>query len=202
MSGQTFFFYGSLMDQELLEAVLGRKADRLTFAPGWLSGYIAETAEGYSFPTPIENRAGRIHGVIVKGLTAADVERIAYFEDEEYAPVVADIMTAHTEIAARLYVATSRLKSSGEPWSFEKWRKHDKPLLLAVTRKVMKEHYGVTPMAEIDAVWHRIKAELEGEMHAPVPLKPKRPSRTTVQTQARPRRAKRAASPTRLPRGS
>jgi hypothetical protein len=71
----------------------------------------------------------------------------------------------------------------------------------------MREHYGVTPIAEIDAIWHRVKAEIEAEMHAPIPLRPraakaKRPARTAVQTRAAPRRAKRAASPTRPPRGS
>jgi hypothetical protein len=207
LSGQTFFFYGSLMDDDLLEAVLGRKADRLTFAAGWLPGYAAEIAERYSFPTLVENRAGRVHGVIVKNLTAADVERIAYFEDTEYAPVIVDVATARGDIAAQIYMAASTLKSSGKPWDFDTWRRRDKPLLLAVTRKVMTEHYGRTPMAEIDAVWHRIKADLEAEMHAPIPLKPRsakprRPSRTAAPTQARPRRAKRAASPTRPPRGS
>ena len=202
MSGQTFFFYGSLMDLELLEAVLGRKADDLTLSPGWLKGYVAETAARYTFPTLIENRTGRVDGILVRGLTQADVDRIAYFEDEEYSTIVADIATAETDVTATLYVATKRLKSSGTRWSFDDWRKHDKPLLLAVTRKVMAEHYGVTPINEIDAVWHRVKAELEATMHVPMALKARRPAQTIVPTQARPRRATRAASPTRPPRGS
>jgi hypothetical protein len=207
LSGQTFFFYGSLMDVELLEAVLGRRADGLSLTPGWLSGYVAEIAERYSFPLLVEGRANRAHGVVVKGLSAADVERIAYFEDTEYAVVAIDVATAAGDVSARTYMATATLKSSGKRWDFDAWRKRDKPLLLAVTRKVMAEHYGVTPMAEIDAVWHRIKAEMEAELHAPIPLKarqpkPKRPSRTAAPTRAAPRRAKRAASPTRPPRGS
>ena len=202
MSGHTFFFYGSLMDLELLEAVLGRKAGHVALSPGWLNGYAAETAARYTFPTLVENRTGRVDGILAQGLTSADVDRIAYFEDEEYATIVADISTADGNIAAHLYVATKRLKSSGARWSFDDWRKHDKPLLLAVTRKVMAEHYGVTPINEIDAVWHRVKAELETQKNAPVALKARRPSQTTAPTQARPRRAKRAASPTRPPRGS
>lgn len=200
LSGQTFFFYGSLMDKELLEAVLGREADRLTIAPGWLTGYVAEIAERYSFPTLVETRSGRVHGIIVKNLTAADVERIAYFEDTEYASVTVDVTTAAGDIAAQTYMATQTLKSSGKPWDFEAWQRKDKALLLAVTHKVMSEHYGRTPMAEIDAVWHRIKTETEAELYAPVQLRPKRAPRTAAPTQARPRRAKRAASPTRPPR--
>ena len=40
-------------------------------------------------------------------------------------------------------------------------------LLLAVTRRVMREHYGVTPFQEVDANWHRIKAEIEATMRPP-----------------------------------
>lgn len=190
MSTHTFFFYGSLMDVELLEAVLGRKADGLTFTPGWLKGYVADTAERYSFPTLVEHRTGRVDGVVVKGLTANDVDRIAYFEDEDYTATAADIATADGDISAQVYVATTRLKSSGKPWSFDHWRIRDKPLLLAVTRKVMAEHYGVTPMSDVDAVWHRVKAEIEADLHAPVPLKPKRPAKTAAPA----RRVKRAAA--------
>ena len=202
LNKQTYFFYGSLMDVDLLEAVLGRKADHLSFLPGWLDGYAVERAAGYTFPTLVESRTGRVNGVLTRGLTPDDAERVAFFEDEDYEQIVLDISTADSDISARLYVASPRLKSSGESWSFDRWRKHDKPLLLAITRKLMRDHYGITPISEIDAVWHRIKAEIEAEMHAPVPLKPKRPARTAAATPAAPRRAKRATSPARRPRGS
>ncbi|MCE9523095.1 MAG: gamma-glutamylcyclotransferase [Alphaproteobacteria bacterium] len=186
------------MDLELVEAVLGRKAANLSFAPGWLLGYVAETALGYSFPTLVEKPHGRVDGIVTAGLTDADVDRIAYFEDTEYKPSVIDVSTAHADIAAQVFMATATLKSTGTPWSFEHWRRNEKPLLLAVTRRVMAEHYGKTPFADIDAHWHRIKAEIEAEMHSPVPLK----RRTAAPTPTAPRRAKRAASPTRPRRQS
>jgi hypothetical protein len=202
LSGQTFFFYGSLMDLELLEAVLGRPATGLTFVTGWLDGYIAETAAGYTFPTLIERRGERVDGIVAHGLTQADIDRIAYFEDTEYAPMVVDVSTAESDVSAQVYLATGSLKTTGEPWAFDKWKKEHKPLLLAVTRKVMSEHYGTTPIAEIDAVWHKIKTEIEAEMKRPVALKTRPRARTAAQKQASPRRATRATSPTRPPRGS
>jgi ADP-ribose diphosphatase len=203
LSGNTFFFYGSLMDRELLEAVLGRKTSDLTFLPGWLAGYAAETAAGYTFPTLVEKRSGRADGVLTRGLKAADLDRIAFFEDTtEYAPVVLDVATAGADVSAQVYVPTTALKTTGERWSFDDWCRNDKPLLLAITQRIMRENYGITPVAEIDAVWHRIKAEIEAQIHAPVPMKAKRPSRTDAAKQAPPRRAARATSPKRRPRGS
>ena len=179
------------MDLELLEAVIGRASAHLTLTPGWLTGFAAETAHGYTFPTLVENRTGRVDGIVAAGLSPEDVARIAYFEDTEYAPVTIDVATAEFEIAAQVFMATTSLKSTGETWNFEHWRTHHKPLLVAVTRRVMREHYGITPFEEIDAHWHRIKAELEAEMHAPVKLK----HRTAAPKPTAPRRAARAASP-------
>lgn len=176
------------MDRELLEAVLGRTASNLTFTPGWLTGYAAERAEGYTFPTLVERKASRIDGIVTHGLTQADADRIAYYEDnDEYEARIVDISTATTDIAAQIFMAATPLMSSGEPWSFEHWRKHDKPLLLAITRKVMREHYGITPANEIHPIWMRIKAELEAEMTARA--KPKRASQPSARKQSAPRRA-------------
>lgn len=182
LSSHTFFFYGSLMDVELLEAVLGRAPSHLSFTPGWLAGYAAETAHGYTFPTLVENRTARVDGLVTRGLTTQDVDRIAYFEDTEYAPVVLDIATADSEVAAQVFLATTSLRSSGELWSFDHWRAVHKPLLVAVTRRVMHEHYGTTPIHEIDAHWHRIKAEVEATLQA----------RTVLNRTSRRRRARNA----------
>jgi hypothetical protein len=38
----------------------------------------------------------------------------------------------------------------------------------------MREHYGITPFEEIDAHWHRIKAEIETSLGPDVPTPPRR----------------------------
>lgn len=168
------------MDLELLEAVLGRSADNLSFKPGWLDGYVVQTASGYTFPTLVEQRHGRVDGVVTAGLTNEDVARIAYFEDTEYEAVTVEVTTTESDIAAQVFMAQTSLRTTGETWRFDLWRKRDKPLLLAVTRHVMAEHYGVTPLEEIDAHWHRIKVEIEAGTHAPARLRANRALRTAT----------------------
>ena len=164
MSGHSFFFYGSLMDREMLEAVIDRGSSHLSFMPGVLGGYIAELARGYTFPTLVPRPGSAVEGLVAHGLHDQDVERIAYFEDTEYTPVSHEISTGSGNVSAKVFMSTATLSSSGERWDFMHWRQHHKPLLVAVTRRVMREHYGITPFEEIDAHWHRIKAELEAEM--------------------------------------
>jgi hypothetical protein len=165
LSGHTFFFYGSLMDLELLEAVIDRPSSDLRHQAGRLDGYAAETAHGYSFPTLVTRRGAVVEGVVTHGLSDADIERISYFEDTEYAHHPVEVVTAAATIAARTYMSTGALRSSGEAWDFAHWRAHHKPVLVAVTRQVMREHYGITPFEEIDAHWHRIKSEIEAEFN-------------------------------------
>lgn len=164
MSGHIFFFYGSLMDRELLEAVIDRSSAHLQLQPGRLDGYAAETAHGYSFPTLVARSGAAVEGVVTHGLSDADIERISYFEDTEYTHQPVEVLTAAETITARTYMSTRTLRSSGEPWDFPHWRVHHKPVLVAVTRRVMREHYGITPFEEIDGHWHRIKAEIEADM--------------------------------------
>lgn len=164
MSGHTFFFYGSLMDRDLLEAVIDRSSAHLHHQPAQLGGYAAETAKGYSFPTLVVRRGGIVEGIVTRGLSDEDIARISYFEDTEYAHAPVEVLTGQARIVARTFMSTQTLQSSGEAWDFTHWRVHHKPVLVAVTRKVMREHYGITPFEEIDAHWHRIKAEIEAEL--------------------------------------
>lgn len=164
MPRHTFFFYGSLMDVEMLEAVIDRASDHLSFTTAALGGYVAETAHGYTFPTLVPRAGGLVSGIVTHGLTDEDVDRIAYFEDTEYAPVGVEVSTGHARLAARTFMSTASLRSSGEAWDFGLWRLHHKPVLVAVTRRVMREHFGITPFEEIDAHWHRIKAEVEAAL--------------------------------------
>lgn len=164
MSGHSFFFYGSLMDREMLEAVIDRGSSHLSFTRGALDGFVAELARGYTFPTLVPRTGSTVEGLVAHGLHDRDVERIAYFEDTEYTPVSQKIATDAGHVAAKVFMSTASLVSSGERWDFMHWRQHHKPLLVAVTRRVMREHYGITPFEEIDAHWHRIKAELESDM--------------------------------------
>lgn len=157
------------MDPELLEAVISRPTNGLHFEPGQLENHAAELPQGYSFPMLTRRRGARTDGVLTSGLTQDDIDRIAYFEDYEYAPVNMRVRAGGQTVEAKVFMGTPDLRASGVAWNFTTWAQRDKPVLLAVTHRVMREHYGVTPFAEIDAVWHRIKAEIEAELGISAP---------------------------------
>lgn len=159
-----FFFFGSLRDPPILEAVLGRTLAHLTFAPAWMPGRRIERAAGYSFPILSAADDAIAVGTLAYGLSAEDQARIAYFEDSDYSLVLSDVRTDTATVSALVYMASDKLLSSGEAWALDAFQKRDRALLLAVTRFVMSEHYGVTPQATMEQIWASIRDRIAREM--------------------------------------
>jgi hypothetical protein len=159
-----FFFFGSLRDPLILEAVLGRDLSHLKFADAWAPDFRTERAAGYSFPLLRPALGNRAPGLLTWGLTAEDQARITYFEDSEYALAAGTVETSAGPCRAQFYDASGKLGSSGELWDLAAFQRDDKPLLLAVTRYVMTEHYGVTPQNVMEEVWSSIRDRIAREM--------------------------------------
>lgn len=158
------FFYGTLMDEEMLGAVLGRAPAHVARRPATLDGYGLRRAEGYSFPVLFPDGKASVTGVCAEGLTDIDIERIRYFEDTEYELRPFEVKLGRTVTTAHAFCPTGDMTASADAWDLARWKRTDKPLLLAITREVFTNHYGITPIDEIDAAWHQIRTRLGREM--------------------------------------
>ena len=76
------FFFGSLMDADLLRLVLDREIEEIEHAAAEILGYERRRAKNESFPIIVPTPGGRVEGRLVTGLTAADVAR--HLEDFPY----------------------------------------------------------------------------------------------------------------------
>jgi hypothetical protein len=159
-----FFFFGSLRDPLVLEAVLDRELGHLHFKSAVLPGYRVERAAGYSFPLLVADPNETAEGILAVGLTSEDLKRIDYFEDSEYEQRPCEVMHAGRWTAAMAYAAGKSLASSGERWDFDRFQSEDRALLVAVTRVVMREHYGVTPQDVMERIWSSICDRIAREM--------------------------------------
>src|SRR5262245_17440033 len=84
MAMQLFFFYGVLMDRELLALVIGRATDGLRIEVATVHDFIQRRALNESFPILVTHPGGRVEGVLVTDLTAADVDRLKFYEGSDY----------------------------------------------------------------------------------------------------------------------
>jgi hypothetical protein len=80
----TFFFYGTLLDHDVMALVIGRRLPPSAFVPAVLKGHARRRAKGVSYPILLRDPGGEVEGVVVGGLTQRDVERLSVFEGPRY----------------------------------------------------------------------------------------------------------------------
>ncbi|SDH52170.1 gamma-glutamylcyclotransferase family protein [Roseospirillum parvum] len=156
------FFFGTLMDVDLLALVLDRPVGDSRPRPARLRGYVRHRAAGESFPFLKPEPQGVVEGTVVEGLSEADVARLNFFEDEdEYRlyPIEVEDDTGWP-MTAHVFLSTLKIRDSLEPWDHAAWARDEKPLTLLWAAEYMG-YYGKLSCAEVDALWPDIKDRAE-----------------------------------------
>ena len=153
-----FFFYGTLMDHDVIEIVLGRALAARRLQPARLDGYCAQIAIDEAVPVLRSAPGSSVLGVVIENLTVADAERICFFEESEYdsepCEVVVDgvgVVTAYVHLNSQLRV------NEKQSWDFPRWQAEEKPLFLILARQWMR-HVGATDLRAADEEWDRTRA--------------------------------------------
>jgi hypothetical protein len=97
----SFFFYGTLLDHDVMALVIGRRLPPAAFVPARLKGHVRRRAKGVSHPIVVRDPGGEVEGVVVGGLTKRDVERLAAFEGPRYCGAAASPETGPARWAGR-----------------------------------------------------------------------------------------------------
>ena len=150
------FFFGSLMDLELLALVIGRSVDGLSAAAAILHGFERRRAVGESFPIIVPHPGGRVDGLMVEGLTEADLDRIQFFEGSDYALHPFTVECAGQRIDVHVFLPTARLEPEAAAWDFGTWGETERAMCFALAEELMS-HYGGSSIAEIDVLWPEMK---------------------------------------------
>ncbi|OAN51269.1 hypothetical protein A6A04_16595 [Paramagnetospirillum marisnigri] len=136
------FFFGTLMDLDLLALVLGRRPDTAQREVAFLRGQRRVFVAGKPYPMLVPQQGGRVEGLLVNGLSDADVERLAYYEGWEY---VTDPVTVRTlagrEVATEMFTASSGvLPDSTRDWKLDLWQRKYKPEALVQVAQTMARY--------------------------------------------------------------
>lgn len=134
-----FFFFGTLMDRDVLQLVLGRKVPDADLAPARLHGWRRVRTAREPYPTLVRDPSGVVEGVCFLRAGPGDESRIRHFENEEYAE---RWMTVQAErdgtVRARVFFAAPELGTTEELWSLEGWRRVHKNVYLEECRAWMQ----------------------------------------------------------------
>src|SRR3979409_2603900 len=79
-----FFFYGTLLDYDVIALVLGRRLPPAAFVPASLPGHARRRAKSATYPIVVRDPRGAVPGVVVGGLSARDVALLADYEGPGY----------------------------------------------------------------------------------------------------------------------
>ncbi|MFQ5959012.1 MAG: gamma-glutamylcyclotransferase family protein [Alphaproteobacteria bacterium] len=157
------FFFGTLKDRDVLALVIGRRIDDADVEGAVLAGYRLARVVDDPYPAPLPHDGARIEGILVRGLTPAEVERLAWFEGKEYAPDTVEVELPGGGTAEALIQApTEVLEIVGEDWDVEAWRRDEKDLLMTLTRGHMAL-YGRASLDEAIRIWDETREKLLAE---------------------------------------
>ena len=128
-----FFFYGTLLDADLQEAVIGRAVPEGSLVPASIAGFRRVRAAGQTYPILIPGTAtDRVDGAIASDFTYREIERLVAYAGEGYVLSTLPALLADggtTTVQVFLPVAGG-LTASGEPWDLARWQREDKPRTL------------------------------------------------------------------------
>jgi hypothetical protein len=153
------FFFGSLMDRDVAELVLGRRIDARALQPGILHGYERLVVAEESYPALAPRAGGKVAGLVIDRISVVELARMQFFESDEFAPVDRDIELAGGEyVIAQTFLACEVLQYTDHRWDFAHWQRHDKDDYLLLVREWMGE-YGKRKAHQLEAAWSSARRE-------------------------------------------
>lgn len=133
MGSPPLFFYGTLMDPDLLGFLIGRPVEPGELLPARLGGARRVRVRGASYPMLLADPRASVEGRLWHGGTAEERARLDAYEGPAWRLVPAEVELASGErVAARVYqVIEGTLEPTDEPWDLAHWQARYKPRHLA-----------------------------------------------------------------------
>ncbi|MCS6781008.1 MAG: gamma-glutamylcyclotransferase [Geminicoccaceae bacterium] len=127
------FFFGTLMDPDILGLVIGRRVEEGELEPARLTGFRRVRVAGASYPMLVPDPEASVEGRLWRGGTASERARLDAYEGPGYRlePVVVEARGGERVEALVYRAVEGALRPSGEPWELALWQARFKPLYLA-----------------------------------------------------------------------
>jgi Gamma-glutamyl cyclotransferase, AIG2-like len=132
-----FFFYGTLMDCNLLSGVLGRRVAPRALLPARLLNHRRAAVRGAAYPVVLFRRGASVRGVVLRRVKPTERVRLCAYEGDGYGPVCAMVeLPGERRVQVFLFKPKPGAYTiSSRPWSLGTWRLHYKRLEIAPLTK-------------------------------------------------------------------
>jgi gamma-glutamyl AIG2-like cyclotransferase len=135
-----YFFFGTLMDRDVLATVLDRPVTDDELERAWLHGYRRVRAANTSYPVLLPAPGLVVSGVVFLPGSTLDELRIRHFEEGEYAENWSLVrLPGGRQLAARVFLALEALQATDEAWDLGTWASAHKADFLAQCCEWMRD---------------------------------------------------------------
>ena len=153
------FVYGSMRDVDVRVLVLGLDRPEIRTEPAWMPGVTAARVPGESYPYLVPSEGAWAPGEVLYGLDETCLDRIRFFEGDEYTLLPCEVERVSGErIAATHFVAVAIPSAPVVAWSLDRWQASEKARFLSMARKYMAGWRHGT-RTEAEALWQRMLRE-------------------------------------------
>jgi gamma-glutamylcyclotransferase (GGCT)/AIG2-like uncharacterized protein YtfP len=116
------FFYGTLMDSEVRERVLGRDVPHSAITLAEVAGFRRVFVAGRTYPMLVPHAGCTVDGLVVDGLTEDELRRLVRYEGPEYQLLPLPVATAAGPQTALVFLCLPSVRSERREWRFDQWR--------------------------------------------------------------------------------
>jgi len=147
------FVFGSLMDRDVLRIVSNMEDSQLSHTEGHAIGYRQQEVTGESYPVLMPDDAKQTEGILIDGLSDTAMQRIHFFEGDEYALAELKVSTTdNANILANYYRDTGVYEILESGWNFRQWQRTHKTSFLQRCENYM-QLFGTMSATEADRYW-------------------------------------------------
>ena len=147
------FCFGSLMDRDVLRCVVGDNESLVQMRPAFIAGYFKARLPHETYPMLVPEAEREAPGQLLYGLNKEDLDRIVFFEGEEYELSPCKVRVADNEWVDALFFDEGIMPPpETAEWDFEEWKSKYKPFMLRQTDYYMS-FYGKLSAPEADVYW-------------------------------------------------
>lgn len=158
MQQHPLFIYGSLLDKDILSAVLGRTVDPDMVCPARLADFATHTYPNESFPLLKPSPGNFARGEVIYGMSQTDFDRINFYEGDEYGFGELEVELADGSLITATFNRSEPLEVNTPEWNLTCWQRDEKPTFIIMCQRYMAL-YGTMSIDEADAVWQQLVTE-------------------------------------------
>jgi hypothetical protein len=119
-----YFFFGTLIDRDLLNLVCGGPVAPDQIESASISGYRRTGVCGRSYPILVPDPVSRTGGILVHGLDRVAAQRLDRYEGANYRLSPVKVLdSAGRTVEAAVFLFVGKLRSNRRHWRLSEWQR-------------------------------------------------------------------------------